>query len=157
MSLLVFANDFVTMTIATDNVESTDYPNKWVIKNIILSSLILGIFFAIEDLFIIFIGLKYFHLGFDKLNTLVMLSLIFNTQFKILIVRERKHFWSSIPNKNLLTVNIITTIGFVLLGIYGIFIPNLLMNQVFTVLGIALVFMICIDFVKYYLFKKFNV
>jgi len=157
MSLLVFANDFVTMTIATDNVESTDYPNKWVIKNIILSSLILGIFFALEDLFIIFIGLKYFHLGFDKLNTLVMLSLIFNTQFKILIVRERKHFWSSIPNKNLLIVNIITTIGFVLLGIFGIFIPNLLMNQVFTVLGIALVFMICIDFVKYYLFKKFNV
>ena len=157
MSLLVFANDFVTMSIATDNVKSTDYPNEWVLKNIILSSLILGVFFALEDLFIILIGLKYFQLGFDKLSTLVMLSLIFNTQFRILIVRERKHFWSSIPNKNLLIVNITTIIGVVLIGIFGSFIPNLLMNQVLTVLGIALLFMMGVDFVKYYLFKKFNV
>jgi len=157
MSLLVFANDFVTMSIATDNVKSTDHPNKWAIKNIILSSLILGIFFALEDLFIIFIGLKYFQLGFDKLRTLVMLSLIFNTQFRILIVREREHFWSSIPNKNLLIVNIATIIGVVLIGIFGSFIPNLLMNQVLTVLGIALLFMLGVDFVKHYLFKKFNV
>lgn len=157
MSLLVFANDFVTMSIATDNVKSTDHPNKWAIKNIILSSLILGIFFALEDLFIIFIGLKYFQLGFDKLRTLVMLSLIFNTQFRILIVRERQHFWSSIPNKNLLIVNITTIIGVVLIGIFGSFIPNLLMNQVLTVLGIALLFMLGVDFVKHYLFKKFNV
>ena len=40
---------------------------------------------------------------------------------------------------------------------YVKFIPNLLMNQVFTVLGIALMFMLGIDFIKYYLFKKFNV
>lgn len=157
MSLLVFANDFVTMSIATDNVKSTDYPNKWAIKNIILSSLILGIFFALEDLFIIFIGLKYFQLGFDKLRTLVMLSLIFNTQFRILIVRERQHFWSSIPNKNLLIVNITTIIGVILIGIFGSFIPNLLANQVLTVLGIALLFMLGVDFVKHYLFKKFYV
>jgi len=157
MSLLVFANDFVTMTIATDNVTSTDTPNIWDIKNIILSSLILGVFFAIEDLFIIFIGLKYFHLGFDKLRTLVMLSLVFNTQFRILIVRERQHFWSSIPNKNLLIVNIITIIGFVLLGIFGVFIPKLMMNQVFVILGIAAIFMLCIDFIKYYIFKKLNI
>lgn len=35
MSLLVFANDFVTMSIATDNVKSTSSPNIWDIKNII--------------------------------------------------------------------------------------------------------------------------
>lgn len=157
MSLLVFANDFVTMSIANDNVKSTDYPNKWHIKNITLSSLILGVCFALEDLFIIFIGLKYFHLGFDKLRTLVMLSLVFNTQFRILIVRERQHFWSSIPNKNLLIINITTIIGFVLLGILGVFIPNLQMTEVFILLGIAAIFMICIDFFKYYLFKKFKI
>lgn len=92
IALLVFANDFVTMTIATDNVKSTDSPNKWDLKNIALSSSVLSIFFALEDLFIIFIGLKYFQLEFDKIQTLVLLSLVFNTQFRILIVRERKHF-----------------------------------------------------------------
>jgi H+-transporting ATPase len=157
MSLLVFANDFVTMSIATDNVKSTDDPNSWDIKRISAASLILGILFAIEDLFIIYIGLKYFHLEFDKLRTLVMLSLVFNTQFRILIVRERQHFWSSAPNKNLLIVNITTIIGFLLLGIFGTFIPNLAINQVFIVLGTAVAFMLIIDFVKYFLFKKFNI
>ena len=145
------------MSIATDNVKSTDEPNIWNIKNIMLSSLTLGVFFALEDLFILFIGVKYFHLNFDEITTLVMLSLVFNTQFRILIVRERKHFWSSIPNKNLLIVNSITIICFVLLGIFGIFIPKLLVNQVFIILGIAVIFMVCIDFVRCYLFKKYDV
>lgn len=157
MSLLVFANDFVTMAIATDNVKSTDTPNHWDIKNIIIASLILGLFFALVDLFVIFIGQKYFQIEFDKLQTLVLLSLAFNTQFRILMVRERKHFWSSLPDKNLLIVNSMTILGFILIGIYGIFIPNLLINQVVIILGIALIFMIIIDFVKYYLFRRLGI
>lgn len=156
MSLLVFANDFVTMTIATDNVKSTDSPNKWNIKNIILSSIILGLFFALEDLFLLYIGLTYFQLEFNEIQTLVMLTLVFNTQFRILIVRERKHFWSSAPNKKLLIVNVLTLTGFVLLGTFGIFVPNLLVQQVLILLGITLLFMFCIDFAKYYLFKRFG-
>ncbi|WP_330389207.1 plasma-membrane proton-efflux P-type ATPase [Parasporobacterium paucivorans] len=156
MSLLVFANDFVTMAISTDNVQSTASPNKWNIKNITLSSLILGIFFSLEDLLIIFIGLKYFHLQFDKIQTLVMLSLVFNTQFRILIVRERKHFWSSAPNKKLLLVNILTIIGFALLGSFGVFVPGLFIYQVSIILGITLLFMFGVDFIKYWLFRRFG-
>lgn len=157
MSLLVFANDFVTMSIATDNVESTDAPNVWNIKNITFSSLILGILFAIEDLLIIFIGLNYYHLDFDKLRTLVMLGLVFNTQFRILIVRERKHMWSSMPNKNLLIINIVTIILFAVLGTAANFMPTLIVNQILITLGIIVVCMFIIDFAKYYLFKKFDV
>ncbi|MBC3887001.1 plasma-membrane proton-efflux P-type ATPase [Acetobacterium paludosum] len=157
MSLLVFANDFVTMSIATDNVKSTDSPNKWEIKNIISASLILGLFFACEDLFVIFIGLNYFQLEFDQLQTLVMLSLVFNTQFRILMVRERSHFWSSIPNKNLLMVNTLTIFGFVLLGIFGLFIPSLSANQVFIILRTSLLFTPFIDFAKYALFRQFKI
>jgi len=157
MSLLVFANDFVTMTIATDHVKFSDSPNKWEIKNITQSSFILGLFFGLEDLVVVYIGLNYFQLDFDKLQTLVLLSLVFNTQFRILIVRERGHFWSSLPNKNLLMVNALTILGFALLGIFGIFIPSLLVNQVLLILGIALLLMLCIDFVKVFLFRRFEI
>ena len=75
----------------------------------------------------------------------------------ILIVRERKHMWSSMPSKNLLIINIVTIIVFAILGIVGIFIPNLLTNQVLIILGITLIFMFILDFAKYYLFKKFNI
>lgn len=157
MSLLVFANDFVTMSIATDNVKSTDSPNQWELRNITIAAFILGLFFALEDLVLIDIGLNYFQMDFASLQTLVLLSLVFNTQFRILIVRERGHFWSSVPNKNLLLVNILTILGFALLGIFGIFIPSLFVNQVLLILGVALFFMLSIDFVKVFLFRHFEI
>jgi len=95
MSLLVFANDFVTMSIATDRVQSTASPNKWNLKDITVSSLLLGLLFALEDLFVIWVGFHTFHLPFEQSQTVVLLALVFNTQFRMLIVRERKHFWSS--------------------------------------------------------------
>ena len=156
MSLLVFANDFVTMTIATDNVKSTKSPNKWNIKNISIASLLLGMFFVAEYLLVIHIGINYFHLRWDRLQTLVMLSLVFNSQFRILIVRERKHFWSSFPSKNLITVNIITIIVFAMLGIFGIFVPSINASKVFIILGIAVLAAPCIDFIKFYLFRVFE-
>ena len=153
MSLLVFANDFITMSIATDNVVSTDSPNHWNIRTITLSSFVLGVFFAIEDLLLVFIGLHYMKLSFEKLQTLVLLSLVFNTQLRILIVRERNHFWSSYPNSKLVLLNILTVIGFSLLSISGLLMPSLLISQIAITLGVALVFMVLIDFVKFGLFK----
>jgi H+-transporting ATPase len=156
MSLLVFANDFVTMSLATDNVKHTPNPNKWNVKNITLASLIPGILLVVEGLIVIFIGINYFHFEGERLRTMVMLNLIFNSQFRVLIVRERRHFWSSLPGRELLILSTATIIGFALLGIYGFFVPSLTLNQVLTVLGFSALFTLCIDFPKYYLFRKFE-
>jgi H+-transporting ATPase len=156
MSLLVFANDFVTMSLATDRVKHTSNPNKWNVKNITQASLIPGMLLVIEGLIVIFIGMNYFHLGWERLRTLVMLNLIFNSQFRVLIVRERRHFWSSFPGRELLILSTATIIGFALLGIYGVFVPSLTLNQVLMVLGFSALFTLCIDFPKYYLFRRFG-
>lgn len=157
MSLLVFANDFVTMSIATDHVVSTKSPNSWKLKNIISSSLVLGVFFALEDLLVAYIGVNCFHLPYASLCTLVMLSLVFNTQFRILTVRERGHFWSSFPSKKLFFISLAAIVGFSLIGIFGNIVPALLWSQVLILLGIGIVFMIMIDFIKCGLFQKFHV
>jgi H+-transporting ATPase len=156
MSLLVFANDFVTMSLSTDNVKHTSNPNKWNVKNITIASLVPGMLLVVEGIIIILIGLKYFHLEWERLQTLVMLNLIFNSQFRVLIVRERRHFWSSLPGRELLILSAATIIGFALLGIYGIFVPALTSQQVITVLAFSAIFTLCIDFPKYYLFKRFG-
>ena len=156
MSLLVFSNDFVTMSLATDRVKHTSNPNQWNVKNITLASLVPGILLVVEGILVILMGMKYFHLGWEKLRTLVMLNLVFNSQFRILIVRERRHFWSSLPGKELIMLDAATLIGFALLGIYGIFIPSLTLSQVLAVLGFSALFTLGIDFPKYYLFRKFG-
>jgi H+-transporting ATPase len=156
MSLLVFSNDFVTMSLATDNVKHTRNPNKWNVKNITLASLVPGMLLVAEGVLIILMGLKYFHLEWEKLRTMVMLNLIFNSQFRVLIVRERRHFWSSLPGRELLILSASTIIIFALLGIRGIFFPSLSITQVSTVLAFSAIFTLWIDFPKYYLFGKFG-
>ena len=156
MSLLVFANDFVTMSLATDNVKHTSNPNKWNVKNITLASLVPGMLLVVEGMIVILIGMNYFHLEWEKLRTLVMLNLIFNSQFRVLIVRERRHFWSSLPGRDLLILNVVTITGFALIGIYGIFVPFLTLYQVLAVLGFSALFTLGIDFPKYYVFRRFG-
>jgi len=156
MSLLVFANDFVTMSLATDRVTSTPNPNIWNVRNITLASLVPGMLLVVEGLLVISMGRNYFHLEWEQLRTLVMLNLIFNSQFRVLIVRERRHFWSSLPGRELLLLSMATIIGFALLGVYGIFVPPLPPYLVLTVLVFSIVVTLGIDFPKYYLFRKFG-
>ena len=155
MSLLVFANDFVTMSLATDRVTSTPNPNIWNVRNITLASLVPGMLLIVEGLLVIFMGKNYFHLAWEQLRTLVMLNLIFNSQFRVLIVRERRHFWSSMPGRELLLLSMATIIGFALLGVFGVFVQPIAPSQVLAVLGFSVFFTLGIDFPKYYLFRKF--
>jgi H+-transporting ATPase len=156
MSLLVFSNDFVTMSLATDRVKHTSNPNRWDVKTITRACLVPGALLVIEGVMVIFMGTRYFHLDWEKLRTLVMLNLVFNSQFRVLIVRERRHFWSSLPGRELLVLSGATLIAFALLGRYGVFVPSLTAGQVLAVLGFSALFTLCIDFPKYYLFRRFG-
>ena len=156
VSLLVVANDFVTMTLATDNVKQTSNPSKWNVKNNILASLIPALFYIMDDVLVILIAINYFHVQWNELTTLVMLTLIFNSQLRVLIVRERRHFWSSIPGKGLIISSTLTIVGFAFIGVAGILVPPLNLFIVPTSFGFSVLFTLCIDFPKYYLFKKFG-
>jgi H+-transporting ATPase len=156
MTFLVFANDFVSMTLASDNAKSTGSPNKWNLKNIFLASVVPALFYVLEDIIIVLIGIHWFHLQWPELTSLVMLSFIINSQFRVLIVRERKHFWSSLPGKGLLISCSSAIVGIVLISLFGILVPSLNLYVVLSVIGISALFTFGIDFPKYYLFKKFE-
>lgn len=128
----------------------------WNVKNITLASLVPGMLLVVEGMLVIITGRNYFHLEWEHLRTLVMLNLIFNSQFRVLIVRERRHFWSSMPGRELLILSAATIIGFALLGVYGVFVPSLTSYQVVAVLIFSAVFTLGIDFPKFYLFRKFK-
>ncbi len=157
MSLLVFANDFVTMSVATDNVTHTVAPNSWNVKNITLASLIVGALLVVEGIIAVVWGANYLHLSFAHLRTLVMLMLVFTSQFRVLVVRERSFFWNSVPGKALIASSVGATIAFVLLGVYGGIVPSLKLIQVLAVLAFSAIFTLMMDFPKYYAFRKFGV
>ena len=82
-------------------------------------------------------GINYFRLQWNELTSLAMLSFIFNSQFRVLIVRERKHFWSSLPGKGLLISSTSAIIGISIITFFGVFVPSLRPAIILTVLGIS--------------------
>ena len=143
------------MSLATDNVKYTSNPNKWNIKNITLASLVIGLLLVIEDIMGFMIGKNCFKLEWGKLQSFIMLLLVFNSQFRVYIVRERRHFWSSKPGKALIISIIAVILGFTLLGIYGIIIPSLSLFQVLFILAFTGSIIVgIIDYFKYLTFKK---
>jgi H+-transporting ATPase len=83
-----------------------------------------------------------------------MLMLVFTSQFRVYVVRERRRCWSSRPGRELLIASIATVIGFALLGVYGIIEPPLTLYEVLFILGFSAAFTLSLDFPKYYVFGR---
>jgi len=156
MALLIFANDFVTMSLATDNVEGTPNPDTWDVRNITLASLFIGVLFVGAGVVALYIGSRYFQLELDRLRTFIMLALIFTGQFRVYIVRERRRFWSSRPGKELILATAAATIAFGLLGVSGWIVPSVTPVQMLCVFGLSAVFTFAIDSLKLIVFRKFG-
>jgi len=110
ITLLIFANDFVTMSLAIDNVKYTSNPDKWDVSRITLAAFFIGLMLVAEGIIAILVGVYYFNLDLQKLQTFVLLLLVFTSQFQIFILRERRFFWSSIPGKALILSTTLTII-----------------------------------------------
>jgi len=156
MVLLIFANDFVTMSLATDNVKYTANPNKWNVNNITFASLFVGALLVIEGVIALYIGQHFFHLEWEQLRTFTVLMLIFTSQFRVYIVRERRYFWSSLPGRELLIATVGAIITFALLGVFGVFVTRLTPYQVLFILGFSGLFTLAVDFPKRLVFQKFG-
>lgn len=119
MSLLVFANDFATMSIATDNVRDAERPAAWDLRAVTAAASALGALFALEDLAIAAAGKTLLGLGGGALQTLVMYALVANSQVRILTVRERRHLWESAPSAGMAVTAALVTALFTALVLLG--------------------------------------
>ena len=154
MALLVFANDFVTMTLSTDNVKYTRNPNNWNVRNVTLASAGIGIFFILEGWLTILIGRNFFHLPAEGLRSFVLLMLVFTSQFRIYLVRERRHFWDSRPGRGILISSAAAIVVFSLLGVFGGIIQGIGLFPVLFLVGFSGLFTLAVDLPKYSIFRR---
>ena len=100
--VLLFTNDFVTMSIATDNVSYSPQPDRWRIRSLVLIGLALGSLILVFSFGIFLIGRNWLQLPLAQLQTLVFITLVFTGQGTVYLVRERQHFWKSRPSTTVL-------------------------------------------------------
>jgi len=154
MALLIFANDFATMSLSTDNAEPSLSPNKWNIKNIMISSSVIGVALLVEALLSIYLGLKLFAFEQDKMQSFILLLMVFTSQFRVLIVRERRPFWSSKPGRELMISVVGVILTFAILGVTGIIIAPIPASAVLFSLVYSAAFTFSLDPLKVLIFKK---
>jgi len=155
--LLLFANDFVTMSIATDTVRYSKAPEKWNVNNLVGAASILAVAVTAELLGGVYIA-HYMHMSLPRLQTFVFDLLVFSGQFTVYVVRERKMFWKSMPSQWLLTSSIADFVVISLISVLGILVPPISLTD----LAVALVYsalttLLLNDVVKVIAFKRYKV
>ena len=157
MVLLIFSNDFATMSLATDNAAGSTSPNQWNLKNISILGGVVGLLLVAQGALTVYIGMTVFEMDLNQVGSLITFTLIFTSQFRILVVRERRRFWASRPGRELMLSVVGVLFSFsVLAFIGGLLAPLTLVEIVFAVLFSGAFTFIVVDPVKFSLAKRFG-
>ncbi len=153
--LLLFTNDFVTMSISTDRVSFSTTPDRWHIPALMAAGGVLGGFILILSFGLFIFGRQFLGLALPQLQTLVFITLVFSGQGTVYLVRERSHFWHSAPSGWMLAASIGDIVAVSALAIGGILMAPLKPQVVALVLGSTMVYLCALDFVKVAVLKSF--
>lgn len=146
--LLLFANDFVTMSIATDHVSFSRAPDRWRIGPLMAAGFTLGVGVLALSLILFFYGRDVMGLSLQKLQTLNFIVLVFTGQGMVYLVRERGRFWKSRPSRWMLLASGVDIAVICALAVGGVMMAPLPPALVAAALAICAVYLTGLDFLK---------
>jgi H+-transporting ATPase len=155
--LLLFTNDFVTMSIATDRVSFSSRPDRWDIRTLMLTSGALAAFVLMLSFAVFFAGRNWLQLPLSQLQTLIFVMLVFTGQSNVYLVRERSHLWVSRPSPWLMLSSGADIIVVTLLATKGIMMAAIPWTLTVSLLVVVLVFALLVDSLKIPIFRHFGV
>ena len=152
--LLLFANDFVTMSISTDNVSYSRKPDRWQIRTLMQVAFLLAIPVTILSFGFLFAANYIYHLPIAQMQTLMFVMLVFTGQVNVYLVRERRHFWCSAPSRWMLLGTIMDVIIISLLATQGWLMAAIPLYLVMLTLLVTIAFLALVDSLKILIFKS---
>ncbi|HUA17539.1 MAG TPA: plasma-membrane proton-efflux P-type ATPase [Bryobacteraceae bacterium] len=151
--LLLFTNDFVTMSIATDRVSFSPAPDRWRIRELVTAAAPLAALLVLFSLAVLFIGRDVFLLSTPQIRTLVFLTLVFGGQGTVYLVRERGHLWSSRPSPWMLWSSAADLLAVGFLASQGILMARLPLAVIGGLAGAVLCYLLLVDFLKIFILR----
>lgn len=155
--LLLFANDFVTMSISTDNVSYSTRPDRWHIPTLIQVSFILAIPVLLLSFAFFYAALYLFHLPIAQMQTLMFVMLVFTGQANVYLVRERRHFWKSLPSRWMILGTLLDVIVVSLLATQGWLMAAIPFYLLPLSLIVVLLFLPLADTLKIFVFRSAHI
>lgn len=155
--LLLFTNDFVTMSIATDRVSFSPQADRWKIATLMRTASLLAALVLLLSFFVFFVGRDWLGLPLAQLQTLVFVMLVFTGQSNVYLVRARNHLWHSRPSRWLLLSSILDVLVVSILAARGVRMAALPWTLIAALFALVCVFAVMIDAVKIRVFDYFGV
>jgi H+-transporting ATPase len=155
--LLLLANDFVTMSLATDHVSFSRKPDRWNIRSLVMSALFIAAAWLLFSFGVLLVGRNLLHLDLTQLQTFIFIMLVFTGQANVYLVRERQHFWRSRPSRWMAISTIADVIVVSLLATGGLLMSAISPVLVVGLLVATILYMIALDFLKVGVFRRFRV
>ncbi|WP_298334381.1 plasma-membrane proton-efflux P-type ATPase [Ferrimicrobium sp.] len=145
--LLLFANDLVTMSLASDNVHPSKDPNHWSVAALMRTSGIIALAWLLFS-FATYAFASLAGLSQRQLQTLDFVALVFSGLANVLLLRERGHLWASKPGTFLLLASGVDTLVVGLFATTGVLMSAVPVEAVILVFIGTLIWVIVLDFVK---------
>jgi H+-transporting ATPase len=146
--LLLFTNDFVTMSIATDHVSFSRSPDRWHVGSLMLSGFALGTLILIFSLAVFEYARIVLDFPLPALQTLVFVTLVFTGQGTVYLIRERRHLWSSLPSRWMLASSTADLCVVCFLAARGILMAPIAPAIVGGLFAACFLYLITLDLVK---------
>lgn len=151
--LLLFTNDFVTMSIATDHAGFSPRPDRWNVRTLMLIGSLLAALVLILSFTIYFAGRDVLGLNLAQLQTLVFVMLVATGQGNIYLVRERGPFWRSRPSRWLVASSAADLLAVTALADFGILMTPISLTLILSLLAVVTVYLLVLDQLKVQMFR----
>ena len=155
--LLLFTNDFVTMSITTDHVTFSQRPDRWNVKTLVLTGAALAALMLLLSFTVFFTARNVLSLPLAQLQTLVFVMLVATGQGNVYLVRERDHFWRSRPSAWLVGSSIadLAVVGF--MATKGVLMAPIAPLLLIGLLGVVGLYLLVVDQFKVVIFRRFGI
>ncbi len=149
--MLVFANDFVTMAVGSDNARVSSTPDRWSLREIAATAAFVGGAWLAVSYGLLWWALKVEHLPSylgGPLNTFFFVYLVLGSQATVLLVRERGRLWSSRPSLSLILAIVADVAVVSALAVTGTLMAPISPELILLLLGVVVVTALAVDQLK---------
>ncbi len=152
--VMIFANDFVVMSVGTDNARVSQGPDRWDVRRLVLVGAGVALGWLALSFSVVLVGTYVVGWPLATLQTAVFLELVYSGQATLYLMREKGPFWSSRPSTPLWVASVLDILAVSLLAGFGILMTPVSPLVIVVLLGVVAGSAFGLDRLKLLLFRS---